>query len=183
MQLFAGSDRILTLLERISMFFAAAFVLSIMAIAVVDVALRYGFNAPLPWSYDLISLYLMAGVFFLGLPQTLGADGHVSVDILHNRLSARQRHTALIAGYVLSLGAFAVMVVSAFERLMESYMRGETIIGSAYWPTWISMLFITVGLGLTLLRVLHRALGHTASAISDKDVIALPPISGQNEAG
>lgn len=183
MQLFGGSDRVLTLLERISMFVAAAFVLSIMAIAVIDVALRYGFNAPLPWSYDLISIYLMAGVFFLGLPQTLGADGHVSVDILHNRLSKRQRHTALISGYVLSLGAFAVMVASAFERLVESFVRGETIIGSAYWPTWISMLFIAVGLGLTLLRILHRALGHSASAISNKNVIALPPISGHNEAG
>ena len=60
-------DRILRVMERVCSGLAAAMLLAIMLIATLDVAMRYFLNSPLGWSYDLISLYLMAGMFFLAM--------------------------------------------------------------------------------------------------------------------
>ena len=38
---------------------------SLMCVVVADVSLRYLFNAPLQWSYQVISSYLMPGLFFM----------------------------------------------------------------------------------------------------------------------
>ena len=64
-------DRILRVMERVCSGLAAAMLLAIMLIATLDVAMRYFLNSPLGWSYDLISLYLMAGMFFLAMSSTL----------------------------------------------------------------------------------------------------------------
>ncbi|HEY8710166.1 MAG TPA: TRAP transporter small permease subunit, partial [Burkholderiaceae bacterium] len=65
--------------------------LLLMLLAVADVALRYLFNAPLSWSYEMVSSYLMPGLFFLAVSHTLKAHGHVAVDILHNHLNRTTR--------------------------------------------------------------------------------------------
>ena len=54
----------ITFLERTLMLVAALMLLSIMLISTLDVLMRYVFNQPLGWAYDLISLYLMCGLFF-----------------------------------------------------------------------------------------------------------------------
>ena len=55
-------NSLLLWLERVFIIVAGAMLLVIMMSATADVALRYIFNSPLGWSYDIISLYLMAGV-------------------------------------------------------------------------------------------------------------------------
>lgn len=37
---------------------------AVMMIVVGDVFMRYTFNRPFSWAYDLIALYLMAGLFY-----------------------------------------------------------------------------------------------------------------------
>ena len=58
-------DGIIAGIERLYRLVAATCLAAIMLIVAADVLLRYLFNAPLSWAFDLISLYLMAGVFFL----------------------------------------------------------------------------------------------------------------------
>ena len=52
-------------IEKLASTIAAVFMFAIMMIVFSDVIMRYAFNRPFSWAYDLISLYLMAGVFFL----------------------------------------------------------------------------------------------------------------------
>ena len=56
-------------IEKIASTIAAVFMFAIMIIVFGDVIMRYAFNKPFSWAYDLISLYLMAGVFFLVLSE------------------------------------------------------------------------------------------------------------------
>jgi len=49
----------LHVMEWLWMTVAAVIMFAIMIIVVVDVAARYFFTAPLTWSFDFISLYLM----------------------------------------------------------------------------------------------------------------------------
>ena len=62
-----GLFKSLAVIERAVTAVAATLSIAIMLIVTCDVALRYLFNSPLTWAYDLISLYLMAAVFFLVL--------------------------------------------------------------------------------------------------------------------
>lgn len=163
------------------MLVAGAALLLVMTIGVLDVGFRYLANAPFVWSYDFISMYLMTAIFYLALSYTLRRHGHVSVDILHNRMSRRQRHLALVPGAVGSLLAFALMTSVAGAKAVESLVAGEVIVGVIYWPTWISLGLVWIGLALTLLRLLVASAGHLASAVLGVDLVELPPVSGQNE--
>lgn len=61
-------ERALQAVEKFGVGLAGLLMLAIMFVVVADVALRYLFNAPLSWSYELISVYLMVGLFFSRCP-------------------------------------------------------------------------------------------------------------------
>ncbi len=172
-------DRILTGLEVTAMVMGGVLLAAMTLIATTDVAMRYALNAPLSWSYDLISLYLLTGVFYLGLSNTLRVDGHISVDILHNRMPPRLRHAALVAGYALALFVFLIMLQAMGDRTVNAYVKDEAVVGSILWPTWIPGAMVTLGLGLTSARIAYRTAGHLFAALTGREVIALPPLSGQ----
>jgi TRAP-type mannitol/chloroaromatic compound transport system permease small subunit len=180
-ELFRRIDRVLTLIERATMLVGAALLFSIMMVSTLDVAMRYAMNMPLTWSYDLISLFLMCGVFFFSLSDTLRSNEHVAVDLLHSSMNDRARHAALLLGYVLASIVFCAMTLAAYTRLVVSYTNDEVVASSIAWPTWIAALFVTLGLGITSLRILYRACGHFASAVAGRSFIALPPLSGAYE--
>lgn len=167
--------------ERIFVGAAALMLMAIMLVATVDVALRYVFNSPLGWSYDLISMYLMTGVFFFALSDTLAKHGHVAVDILHSRLSVRSRHAVEVAGYALALVVLVATAWLAWTVTYDSYVSGDVIVGRFDWPTWISAMFVALGFTQLALRVLYRLVGHTISTLTGGSVIDLPPLSGQKE--
>lgn len=174
-------NSLLLWLERVFIMIAGAMLLVIMLIAASDVALRYIFNSPLGWSYDVISLYLMAGVFFFALSDTLQKNGHVAVDLLHAGLTRRMRHAVEILGYALALPILGAITWLAFTRMLESYRGGDVIAGRFDWPTWISVAFVLLGFALMTLRVVYRLVGHIASAVSGRSMIGLPPLAGRED--
>jgi TRAP-type C4-dicarboxylate transport system permease small subunit len=182
MNMFARIDRMLAVIERAWILVSALMLLVIMLASTVDVGMRYLFNSPIGALYDLISLYLMPGLFFFALADTLRSNEHVCVDLLHTRMSARTRHGALVVGYALVSVIFAFMSWAAFARMAESYAAGDVMAGSIAWPTWVASLSVTLGFVAIWLRVLHRCAGHAVSALTGRSVIALPPISGTQEA-
>ncbi len=157
---------------------AAASLFGIMLIVVFDVVMRYGLNAPLSWSYELISMYLMVVLFFFALSHTLADDGHICVDILHIRISARSRHFCLAAGYWLSAVLFSIILWISAERTWVSYIQQDVTAGEIAWPMWLSQLCVPVGVGLLLARILLRAVGHTLSGLQDRPIVPLPLVSG-----
>lgn len=175
-----GIDHALRRLERTWVLAAALMLFAIMAIATIDVAMRYLFNAPLGWSYDLISLYLMGGVFFFSLSDTLAHDGHVAVDLLHNGLAPRTRHLLEIPGYALAAIVIGCIGWLAAAKTIASFQAGELIAGSIDWPTWISASFVALGFALMFARIVFRLIGHTASVLSHRSMVALPPIAGRD---
>jgi TRAP-type C4-dicarboxylate transport system permease small subunit len=179
MKLFARLDKVISLLERTMMVVAAMCLFAIMVVGTVDVAGRYGFNSPLTWAYDLIALYLMSGLFFFALADTLRVNEHVSVDMLHSAMTPRQRHAALVIGYALVSVVFALMTWAALARMIVGYRNDEVVTrGAIDWPTWVYLLFVTLGFAVTWMRIVFRFFGHGLSALTGRSVIPLPPISG-----
>lgn len=174
-------NKLIVFLEDILVNIAALSLFLIMLIVATDVLLRYGFNSPLSWSYELIAMYLMVIVFFFALSNTLQADGHIAVDILHIKIQARTRHICLAIGYWLALVLFIfILYTSAYETWI-SYANNEVSDGLIEWPIWLSWVSVPIGVALLLLRIIFRAIGHTLSAIESRQVIDLPLVSGHEK--
>jgi TRAP-type mannitol/chloroaromatic compound transport system permease small subunit len=71
-------------------------------VTVAVVILRYGFDTGAIAAQEFV-IYLHALAFMLGIGYTFKQDGHVRVDIVYSKLSARGRDRVDLAGHVLFL--------------------------------------------------------------------------------
>ena len=182
MSLIGRSDRVLRSIEKFGVGIAGIMMFLIMLVVVLDVVLRYFFNAPLFWSYELISLYLMVGLFFFALSDTLANNAHVSVDILHQYLPARLRHAAEFIGYACVIPVFAGILYMSTLATWQSYRGADVLAGHIAWPTWVASICVPLGIAVILLRMILRFIGHGLSLLQKRSAIALPPITGTEEA-
>lgn len=178
---FMAIDGGLFVIDRVLRVLGALMMVATMIIVTVDVALRYAFNAPLGWSYDLIGIYLMAGIFFFLLSDTFRDNGHIAVDIVQNALGHRTRHICLAIVYLLSAILFCCIAWSGAQRAWSGYMAGEVLAGAIEWPIWLAAAFVPIGTGMLFLRLLLSSAGHAFSAILRRDVLSLPEIGDLEE--
>lgn len=154
---------------------------ALMMVVVADVAMRYFANAPLSWSYQIISDYLMPGLFFFAVGDTLRANAHVAVDIVHNYVGRRTRYVLEAIGSVLASPVFFYCAwVSALKTLDDFRSGAESTSGLAL-PTWTISLMLPLGFGLLALRLALNAFGYVATLVLRREVTDLPPISGTEE--
>ena len=99
---------------RIVSFLGLAMVFTI----TIDVFLRYVFNEPTKWSYDIT--YMIGGtLLIMPMAYVLMHKGHVSIDILYRKFSPR---TALIVNVVLDvLFFFPLMLVILYMSATRAY--------------------------------------------------------------
>jgi TRAP-type C4-dicarboxylate transport system permease small subunit len=146
-------DKGLATMERFAAFLAIGFMLAIMLVVTADVVMRYLFNSPFAWAYDLIALYLMAGVFYFVLSDAYRAGAHVGIDILHARMGPRARRAADLVTAGVSLALFALIAYVGAERAREGFANDEVLAGEIAWPMWLSAIIVPIGCALLLLRL------------------------------
>jgi TRAP-type C4-dicarboxylate transport system permease small subunit len=151
---------------------------TLMCVVVADVSMRYFFNAPLQWSYEVISSYLMPGLFFLAVSHTLRAHSHVAVDILHNYVGRKTRYTFEVVASLLAAPAFAICAWMSAGVTLEDFRTAATSSSGLSVPTWTVSIFLPVGFGLLSVRLFLNAIGYLLSLSTRREVLALPPISG-----
>lgn len=160
--------------ERFAIRIALVMMFAVMMIVAADVFMRYVFNAPFSWAYDLIAMYLMAGIFFLGLSQAYASGAHVSVDILQQMFSPTGKRLAEIVTAGVALLAFGAMALLGYERALDAFQAKDVMAGAIPWPTWPSIALMPFGAGLLCLRLLVTLAGHLASLVSGQDLVPLP---------
>jgi TRAP-type C4-dicarboxylate transport system permease small subunit len=169
-------------LERALTVIAVVFLFAIMVLVVADVFMRYALNRPFAFTYDLIGLYLLAGVFFLTLSDALREHAHVGVDILLSRFPEAGRRLSEIVTALAGLFVFVLICKLGFERALENYEQHDVLTGAIPWPTWISAALVPFGCGVLVLRLLLQLFGNVASLASGRDLYPLPPVTGVGEA-
>jgi TRAP-type C4-dicarboxylate transport system permease small subunit len=177
-------DRLLKALgviERLVSTIAAIFMFAIMIIVFSDVIMRYAFNKPFSWAYDLISLYLMAGVFFLILSEAYASDAHVSVDILQQKFPPAMIRLTEIVTCLVGITVFSLIAWLGFLRAVESFRSSDVMAGAIPWPMWPSIGLVPFGAGLITLRLALHCVAHIISLATGRAVIALPapPAAGE----
>lgn len=145
-------NRVDWLLSRI----AAVVVLAVMVMIVCDVAGRYAFSHPLPWVYDLVSIYVMNIVLYFMVSEVLRTQSHIELD-LEVRLLPRRAWAVLQALAWLAV-AVAISLVAwvMFQSMLDSYGKGEVHPGLYEWPVWLEKASVFLGLLLLTLRILVR---------------------------
>ena len=169
-----GIFRAVGALEKIASTIAAVFMFAIMIIVFGDVIMRYAFNQPFSWAYDLISIYLMAGVFFLVLSEAFASRAHVSVDILQQKFSPAMIRLSEIVTCIVGITVFSLIAYLGFLRTLDSFKSADVMAGAIPWPMWPSIGLVPFGAGLITIRLVLHLVGHVLSLATGRAIIALP---------
>lgn len=169
-----GIIRTVGRIEQIASSIAAVFMFAIMIIVFGDVIMRYAFNKPFSWAYDLISIYLMAGVFFLVLSEAYTNRAHVSVDILQQKFSPAMIRVSEIVTCIVGMIVFYLIAYLGFLRAVDSYQSADVMAGAIPWPMWPSVGLVPLGAGLITIRLALHLIAHVLSLATGRAVVGLP---------
>ena len=138
---------LIKIISRIDRWFAEIagwVVFAMMACISYDVIMRYAFNMPTKWAFE-VSTYMMVVVVFLGGGWTLPAGGHVNVDIFIRSLSKNKRRIVEIFTSIFALFYLAIFTYESCRFTYEAY--SENIRSSEYlgWPLWPMRSFLIIG--------------------------------------
>jgi TRAP-type C4-dicarboxylate transport system permease small subunit len=173
--------RALAALEKIASTIAAVFMFAIMIIVFSDVIMRYAFNKPFSWAYDLISIYLMAGIFFLVLSEAYASNAHVSVDILQQKFSPPVKRLSEIVTCVVGIIVFSLIAWLGWLRAVDAFNSGDVMAGAIPWPMWPSIGLVPFGAGVITLRLALHLIGHILSLATGRSFIPLPAAHATGE--
>ena len=131
--------------------------LGIVGSYLVEVVMRYVFNAPTLWSVSAVA-YLLAVSAMLGMPELARTSGHIAITMLEDRMTPARRHSH--RRQVAALTA-AICVAAAWMVWTETVRQGQsgttTALAVRIPKVWISAV-ITYGFTNTALYYLRAAL-------------------------
>ena len=165
-------------LESAMTYVAAALLFAIMVLVVADVFMRYVAGRPFSFTYDLVGLYLMTGLFYLALAHAQSAHAHVAVDILVQRFPEPARRGAEILSCLAGASVFALIAVAGYERALDNFVSSDVLAGAIPWPTWASAVLVPIGASALVARLALTAAGHIMSLVTGRSLVSLPPLSG-----
>jgi TRAP-type C4-dicarboxylate transport system permease small subunit len=171
----------LAALEKIASTIAAIFMFAIMIIVFCDVIMRYAFNQPFSWAYDLISIYLMAGIFFLVLSEAYASNAHVSVDILQQKFSPPVKRLSEIVTCIVGIIVFSLIAWLGLLRAVDAFKAGDVMAGAIPWPMWPSIALVPFGAGIISIRLALHLIGHVLSLVTGRPLIPLPAAHATGE--
>jgi TRAP-type C4-dicarboxylate transport system permease small subunit len=163
-------------IEAVCQFVAMLLILAIMMIVFSDVVFRYVFSSPLHWAYDVVNLYLMAGLFFLALSYSYAAHAHIGVDILLAKLPTAGVRIIECVTCLVAIPLFGLIGWAGFHRSYENWTSGDVVSGPVAWPTWIGPAFMAFGAGLLVLRLAFRLIGNAASLATGNNLVEPLPV-------
>jgi TRAP-type mannitol/chloroaromatic compound transport system permease small subunit len=121
---------------------AAVLVIALIILMLYDVVLRYVFNAPSLWAFD-INTWLMGAAFVLSIAYALSKDAHVRVDLLYSPATRhRLRYVDLIGFVFILLPTSAWITWGLWHYFYEALMTGEKSGTSAWNPVLWPFRFI-----------------------------------------
>ena len=97
-----------------------------------DVVLRYGFDAPTEWSYD-ISYMVGGSLYLLGIAWVLRDDGNIRVDIISSLFSKK---TQLIMNMFFTVVLFFPMAIMLFKVSLYRAIFSWRILEKASYTIW-----------------------------------------------
>jgi TRAP-type mannitol/chloroaromatic compound transport system permease small subunit len=122
------------------------------AIIIYDVILRYVFNEPTRWAFD-VSKQIFGFYFIMLGGYALRHKAHVRVDILTEKLNAGAQRAIDLLGYLIFFFPFGwVFVTRSWDFALRSWNQGEVTYGAIQMPVYPLKIAMCVAAGLLLLQ-------------------------------
>ena len=135
---------------------SGAILLFIMLAVTTDVSSRKIFGAPIQWVDDT-SGYLMLFIGFLGAAWLLKKEGHVSVDVVVQRLSPRTQALLHAIISVIVAAMCLVMTYAGVRTTLSVYRRGVFTVAFLEVRLYLLVWVIPLGFALLVIQFLRRA--------------------------
>ena len=147
-------ERFVAIVDNITDWSGKLFAFAVLAATlgvVVEVTLRYVFNAPPIWGLEL-SIYLCGVTYLIGGAYAELAKAHVRVDIIYAHWSPRVRAIVDLVTKPLFFSGVATLFWVGLEWTFEAFVKGTT--SGTPWspPVWPIRSFIVSGSLLLLLQ-------------------------------
>lgn len=152
-------DRITNALDVIS----GALILVVMVLILLDSAGRNLLAEPLPGAVSWGTTALVALVFF-AIPYGQKENQHVALDLFTNLLPERLSSILKGIGLLIVLIGLVLVTVGTVGLAIDSYSRGEVMLGIVSIPTWPARSFVALGMIMLCVEVLRTAILEFTSA-------------------
>jgi len=142
-------------------------VLFTMSITVYDAVMRYFFDDPTVWAYELGGL-LLGPFWLLGGAYVLLQDAHVRMDIFHRRLNPRKQAILDLVTYTLFLFYCSLILIYGIDHFWTSFIRQDhsrTLWKPLLWPFRV---WLPVGAGLILIAGIAKYIRDFYMAITGR---------------
>lgn len=151
-------SKILDTIDSIIMSLAMLCVALIMFIVSYDAFARYAFGAPLPWTFDVISHFLLTASVFFAASMTFKEGDHINIDLFRPAIPRALR--IRLDGFWCLLAAIAIgiMTYGSYKEAFKAWNRGSFLTGYILWPAWVPYALIALGCALLTIRLLVGAL-------------------------
>ena len=135
-----------------------------------EVVVRYGFNAPTEWSYE-VTIFGCGTIIIIGGAYTLLHKGHVNVDLVYSHLSLRRKAILDLISSVLFFLYVGVLVWLGGKIGVKSVMFFEH--SDSLWapPLYFFKMALPVGASLLLLQGLAKFIRDLATAVTGREEI------------
>ena len=126
-------------------------------ISLFEVLMRYVFNKPTIWAWDL-NMQIFAALVMLGGGYTLSQDSHVSVDVFVMKMLPRRKAMLDIITSAIFFFGMIILIYKGAEIGWSSFVRGErdaTIWGP---PIWTIKMLVPIGAFFVFLQGISKFL-------------------------
>ena len=113
----------------------------------VQIAARFGFNRPLPWT-DELAVILYVWVILWAAALMVPAREHVVFDLLYNTCGRRTRRVMRLLGALLIGGLAARALPGAWDYVSFMAREGTPVLGWSF--RWVFMPFVLLLVALVL---------------------------------
>ncbi len=179
-QTYIHFDGALGRVENVFNLIAAASILILMLLAVVQVIGRLLFNIPVPGFID-ITEQSMAVFAFAGVAYCQRVGGHIRMEIVLGQMKGRALWISEFIGVTLIWIVVAALIYGSWYHFQRSWTIGDSTMDIGF-PTWPSKLVIPVALSLLWLRLLLQMWGYWRLVRRpDADPLGVPLIHDVSE--
>ena len=160
-------------INRISQFLVAlgGFLIVLMVFTTTyGVFMRYAFNNPDPYAYELTIIFLLWS-FVFGISTVERLNGHIRVDFISNRLPKKGQFILLyIIVPIMGLFVSGMLASQSWNNALKSLMKSETS-----WSVWGEPVFpikimIALGYAVLFLVLLTKLYKGITGLIGKKDI-------------
>ncbi len=153
----AGFVGAVTAVNRAAFYLAILLIYLIAPIMLIDVVMRYAFNAPTVWGMELAVL-LFGPYFLLAGPYVLHQKGHVAMDLVRQRLNLQADRLVELVNLPIIVAFCAILLWFSVPAAIDSFNYGETSFSAWNPPIWWTKAAVPISLLLMLLQALAEFL-------------------------